>query len=47
MHYIILILAVVSSQQMVLIRVPTWPTRARILDGLHPLPDLLHASIRF
>lgn len=31
---------------MVSIRVPTWPTRFRILDGLRPLPDVFHTSIR-
>ena len=31
---------------MVSIRVPTWPTRFRILDSLRPLPDVFYTSIR-
>ena len=45
MHYVVLILATVSSQQMVSIRVPTWPAESRVLDGLRPLPDVFHTLI--
>lgn len=45
MHYIVLILTTVNSQQMVSIRVPTWPTRSRILDSLRLLADVFPTII--